>query len=158
MSPVLENRARHLNPFTGQVLAAILMLIPHHAQAWEFTPGLPCLLTHEEKGVAFALTYDPGLPLYVITITHPERWTDAPAFAMRFDGQMPIAIGTDRHEIDASGRSVTVRDSGFGNVLNGLQFNTTATASLGSQSVSVSLEGAAEPVAAFRACEVEAGA
>ena len=78
MSPVLENRARHLNPFTGQVLAAILMLIPHHAQAWEFTPGLPCLLTHEENGIAFALTYDPGLPLYVITITHPERWTVNP--------------------------------------------------------------------------------
>jgi hypothetical protein len=158
VSEIFPNRSRALNSFVGKVVVASMMLIPHHLQAWEFTPGLPCLLTHEENGVAFVLTYDPGTPLYTITVTHPDRWTEAPAFAMRFDGQMPIAIGTDRHEIDASGRSVSVTDSGFGNVLNGLQFNTTATATLGAQSVSVSLNGAEEQVAAFRACKVEAGA
>jgi hypothetical protein len=127
------------------------------ASAWEFTPGLPCLLIHAEDGVSVELTYDPRGPRYSITVMHPDGWSDAPSFAMRFEGPMPIAIGTDRHELDPAGRSVSVMDNGFGNVLNGLQFNATATATLGTQSVTVSLDGAAAPVAAFRACEVEAG-
>jgi len=140
------------------VAVAALPVIAPAARAWEFTPGLPCQLTHEQDGIAIELTYDPGVPRYSITVTHPDRLTAAPAFELRFDGPLPIAIGTERHTLDTSGRRVSVTDSGFGNVLNGLQFNTTATAILGGQSVSVSLDGAAEPVAAFRACKVEAGA
>lgn len=42
-------------------------------------------------------------------------------------------------------------DRGFGNVLDGLEFNETATALLGDQAVVLSLEGAAPAVQSFRA-------
>jgi hypothetical protein len=45
-----------------------------------------------------------------------------------------------------------VSDRGFGNVLNGLAGNRTATGFSGAASVTVSLEGAAAEVAAFEAC------
>lgn len=139
-------------------LAFVMLASAAPAQAWEFTPGLPCRLHHTEGDIDVTLTFDPTQPLYSVTVTQPQPWPEADVFAMRFDGPAPLAIGTDRHQLDPTGRSVTVTDTGFGNVLNGLQFNDAATATLGDRSVSVSLEGAAEPVAAFRACEVEAGA
>ncbi|WP_298919414.1 hypothetical protein [uncultured Roseobacter sp.] len=126
--------------------------------AWEFTPGLPCLLTHTEPGVFLELTFDPSKPLYTITIKTPDPWPDADVFGLRFSGPAELAIATDQHELGHDNRSVTVADTGFGNVLNGLQFNRIATATLGDRAVSVSLQGAAEPVAAFRQCEISAGA
>jgi hypothetical protein len=47
---------------------------------------------------------------------------------------------------------VTVKDSGFGNVLDGLEFNNTATAILGNEAVTFGLENAGPAVRAFRAC------
>ncbi|MBO6707236.1 MAG: hypothetical protein JJ912_14180, partial [Roseitalea sp.] len=72
--------------------------------------------------------------------------------AMRFDGPIGLTITTDRHIASDEGRSLTVTDSGFGNVLNGLEFNHTATALLGDRAVPVSLDGAAPAVQDFRAC------
>ena len=126
------------------------------AAAWEFTPGTPCLLTHETPEVAIKLTYDPTQPFYSIALTQMTPFTPAPVFAMRFDGAMPISIATDRHLMSADNLTVSASDSSFGNVLNGLQFNLTATATLGDQTINIPLDGAAEPVAAFRACETVA--
>ena len=134
-----------------------LALLATPAAAWEYTPGLPCLLTHDEDGVAFELTYDPTQPVYSITITRPDPWPTSRVFSMRFTGQNTIAISTDRHTLSADGRSLTVIDRGFGNVLNGLQFNDTVEALLGEAYVAASLSGAEEPVAAFRLCQPQPG-
>ncbi|WP_375229886.1 hypothetical protein [Roseobacter sp. S98] len=134
-----------------------LTLLATPAAAWEFTPGLPCVLTHSTPQAEIELTYDPTQPLYTVTIRRDLPFDSAPVFAMRFDGDLPISIATDRHMASRDGRSVTVQDRGFGNVLNGLQYNATATAILGTAKVTFPLAGAAEPVAAFRACRPEAG-
>ena len=125
--------------------------------AWEFTPGLPCLLHHKGATAEIELTYDPRLPRYSVTIRRDAPWPDAPIFAMRFDGPESLTISTDRHSLGQDGWSVTVVDRGFGNVLNGLQFNETVTAGLGGQTVTFSLDDAAGPVAAFRACRALPG-
>ena len=125
------------------------------AQAWEFMPGIPCLLTHETAGAEIELTYDPTGPLYTVTVTRAERWPDAPVFSMRFDGANPISIGTSRHERTYGGLALSVTDTGFGNVLDGLQFNQTAHAIAGDVTVSFPLAGASEPVQAFRTCTAD---
>lgn len=76
---------------------------------------------------------------------------------MQFDGPAALAISTNRHSYSADGLSVTVTDQGFGNVLDGLQFNDTATAVLGGTTQPFELAGAAEAVQAFRLCHPEAG-
>ena len=127
-----------------------LALLTSPAAAWEAVPGPICLLTHEEPGAAVRVSYDPTGPIYAITVTGAEPWADSTLFGIRFTGPAGLTITTNRHQID--GASLTVSDSGFGNVLNGLQYNATATAMLGGQSVTVSLDGAAPEVKKFRAC------
>ncbi|GFE51402.1 hypothetical protein So717_31550 [Roseobacter cerasinus] len=128
------------------------------SHAWEFTPGLPCQLTHETAEVVVELTHDPKQPLYSITLTRPTPWAWAPVFSMEFQGGAPLGIATDRHELSGDGTALTVTDRGFGNVLRGLALNDTAVASLGDQHVEIPLEGAADPVEQFRRCEARAGA
>jgi hypothetical protein len=125
--------------------------------AWEFTPGLPCVLTHQTGEAEIELTYDPTQPLYTLSIRQIDVWPDAPVFAMRFDGPAGLTISTDRHALSRDGRTVSVADRGFGNVLNGLQFNKSTTALLGDTTISFSLDGAEEPVAAFRICRAAPG-
>lgn len=134
-------------------VVALVLLGAQAASAWEFTPGTPCLLTHETDISSVELTFDPTGPLYSISLTQAAPFVDAPIFSMQFAGQQPISISTDRHQLSNEGRTVTVVDRGFGNVLNGLQFNHTATATLGTQVMSFNLADAADPVAAFRACD-----
>lgn len=141
----------------GNRLAILLALAAAPAAAWEYTPGQPCLLEHAEGDVEVALTYDPTAPLYSISVTRAEPFAQAPVFAMEFLGAASLIISTNQHSLSADGRTVTVTDRGFGNVLNGLQYNQTARALLGDQVVSVSLNGAAEPTAAFRECKPQAG-
>lgn len=69
---------------------------------------------------------------------------------MSFEGGQALTIGTDRQLIQ--GNTLSVSDSGFGNVLNGLQFNQKVTAFTPDLAVIFSLAGAAEPVQQFRAC------
>lgn len=133
----------------------ILLVLSVPAHAWEFTPGQPCLLTHETEEARIVLTYDPTAPLYSLTITRADPWPEAPAFHMRFDGPRALMIGTGRHTFSDDRRSLTATDRGFGNVLDGLQFNDTAHALAGGLTVSFPLDDAAGPVAAFRACEPE---
>ncbi|MDW3223034.1 MAG: hypothetical protein R8G34_09160 [Paracoccaceae bacterium] len=136
----------------------LILMIPNSAYAWEFTAGLPCRLTHQTSEVSLELTYDPTQPLYSISLTKTQAWPQAGIFEMRFDGPASLAISTERHALGASGTRLTVTDTGFGNVLDGLQFNHTARVILGNVTVEIPLIGAADPVDAFRRCEVSAGA
>ncbi|MEL7090858.1 MAG: hypothetical protein AAFN94_03895 [Pseudomonadota bacterium] len=96
------------------------------------------------------VTYDHATALYAIAVTTATGWPDAPAFSIRFEGPQPNVISTRRHVV--AGNTLTVTDSGFGNVLDGLEFNLSATAFTETAAAAVSLNGAAEPVQAFRAC------
>lgn len=123
------------------------------ARAWEAgVDGGLCTLTHSEGDISVRLTFDPSVPLYTITLTASDPWPVAPEFAMQFDGAQPLTIRTDQHVLSPDRRSLSVSDRGFGNVLDGLQFNATAQGLSGPASVAVSLDGAAPEVAAFRAC------
>lgn len=134
-------------------LATVLCCLALPAYAWEFTAAPVCTLTHETPEASVTVTWDPRrAEPYAIAVTRTAPWTGFPVFAMRFDGPRGNTIMTDRHATGDDGRTVTVTDRGFGNVLDGLEFNETATAVLGDQSVPFPLDDAAEPVRAFRAC------
>lgn len=135
-----------------------LLLTASAAGAWEFTPGLPCRLTHQTPQVQVALTYDPTQPLYSITLTQQTPWPEAAVFTLQFTGPAGLTISSSRHRFSDNGRAVTVTDNGFGNVLNGLQFNDTVTVLLGEDVLSIPLTGASNPVDRFRRCEATAGA
>lgn len=123
------------------------------ASAWEAgVDGPLCTLTHVEDGAAVRLTFDPSVPLYTITISGGVPWVPADRFSMVFDGPLPNMISTDRHVLSPDAERLSVSDRGFGNVLDGLQFNTSARAISGPQEVRFSLEGAAAQVEIFRAC------
>lgn len=131
---------------------AILLLTAVPAIAWETRVGPICELVYDGENASVRLTYDPGIPEYSIAITLGDAWGQGPVFAMRFDGPRGRTISTDRHVISGDGATLTVKDRGFGNVLDGLEFNQTATALLGDQTVAVPLAGAAPAVRVFRAC------
>ncbi|MEM9999736.1 MAG: hypothetical protein AAF940_02545 [Pseudomonadota bacterium] len=133
-------------------LVALFTSAPLPAFAWEAKFGPICELIYEGEPAGVRLTYDPSIPEYSIAITPNQPWPEGPIFAMRFDGPRGNMISTNRHQLSDGGATVTVIDRGFGNVLNGLEFNDTATALLGDRSVTVPLDGAAPEVQAFRAC------
>ena len=129
------------------------------ATAWEATLGPICTLTHETQTAQIALTYDPSQPLYTISIKRKGApWPEGVPFEMEFLGPAPLRIGTDRQVLSDGGQTLTVTDRGFGNVLNGLQFNGQARAMAGAASEAMSLSGASEPVQAFRDCPPFTGA
>lgn len=137
-------------------LFAFICLISGPAAAWEYSPLPICTLSHIGAGLEVAVTYDPGRAQpYAISLTSPDPWPVAPVFGIRFSGGREQTITTPTHEVSNNGRTLTVRDQGFGNVLNGLQFNTTATAFTGATAHQVSLDGAAEPLQDFRDCLVQ---
>lgn len=131
-----------------------LAFVASPAQAWDFTPGQPCVLSHDTGTAQVELTYDPTQPLYTITVTRPTPWPEAPLFKMRFEGPHRSEIGTERHTLSQDRRSVTVIDRGFGNLLGGLENNLSAHAILGEAEAIFPLDGAAEPVQKFRACDI----
>lgn len=135
----------------------LLTLLASPAYAWEYTYGMPCILTHETADAAIELKYYPSEPLYSLTVRQNSPLPTSDVFAMRFDGPAGLTISTTRHSLSNDRREITVIDTGFGNVLNGLQFNTTATALLGDRAISFRLTGAADPVARFRLCKPEPG-
>ncbi|MFY9209978.1 MAG: hypothetical protein WAO69_02520 [Aestuariivita sp.] len=136
-------------------LVLVLASLATPVTAWEFTPGLPCVLNHVEDGIAVELTHDPTQPLFTITLTRPTPWPEAEIFALSFQGGSDLTITTNRHELSDAGRSLTVTDRGFGNVLNGLILNDTATALIGGAAVPFSLTGADGPTRAFADCAVD---
>ena len=121
------------------------------AAAWEFSPSPVCTLRHSDTSAETVITFEPGSGLYTLSVTRTAGdWTASPSFGMAFAGGAALTIGTDRHQTE--GPRLTVSDTGFGNVLNGLEFNSTAVAFTPLQQVEIPLDGAAEPVQAFRAC------
>ena len=139
--------------------AAILICTAAPAFAWEArVSGAVCELTNEDKAAQVRLTYDPAIPEYSISITSGQGWSPSPTFAIRFEGPRGLTISTQRQVISGDRGTVTVKDSGFGNVLDGLEFNNTATAILGNEAVTFGLENAGPAVRAFRACTAGAGA
>ena len=133
-------------------IAAILPLATP-ALAWEFSDVPVCTLSHATPEVSVAVTFDPAIAEYAITLTLADGvWPNGAVFAIAFEGGWPITIQTDRHQLSDDGRTLTVRDSGFGNVLDGIGRNSSATAMLPGLAVAVPLDGAGGPLAAFRAC------
>ena len=123
------------------------------ATAWEASVGQICTLSHDTSSAEIFLTYDPSQPLYTLTVTQKtEAWTQAPWFAMRFEGPSPIEIATSRHVLSDGAASLTVADTGFGNVLDGLEYNQTAYAFTRDGVAEFPLDGAAPQVRIFRDC------
>ena len=131
---------------------AVLLLTATPALAWEARSGHVCELTHEGQAARVRVTYDSAIPEYAIAITPDRPWSSGPIFAIRFDGPRGLTISTDRHVILGDGATLSVTDRGFGNVLNGLEFNETATVLLGDRAIAFALDGAGPAVRAFRAC------
>lgn len=133
--------------------ALILALSASPAFAWEFTPNPVCTLSHETPEASVEVTFDPRLPEpYAIALALPVGWSESGVFSIDFQGARGLAISTDRQRLSDDNRTLTVSDRGFGNVLNGLEFNTTAFARFGDTAVAIPLSDAAPKVQAFRAC------
>ncbi len=133
------------------LLALAILATP--AQAWDFTPTPICTIRNDTPMLSVRVTYDPGQPQpYAIILTRPDPWPVTETFGLRFEGPMAMTIGTSRHQLSPDGRTVTVTDSGFGNVLDGLALNGFAAALAGDTLVPFDLTGARTAVEAFRAC------
>ncbi|MFN5999223.1 MAG: excinuclease ABC subunit B [Paracoccaceae bacterium] len=128
-------------------------LLATSAQAWDFSPTPVCTILNDTPTLSIRVTYDPGeAQPYAITLTRPDPWPVTDSFGLRFEGPMAITIGTSRHQLSPDGRTLTVSDSGFGNVLDGLALNSIAAAMAGEMLVPFDLTGARPAVEAFRAC------
>lgn len=137
-----------------RVLVALICLASP-ASAWEFTAVPVCTIKLDTPDLSLRVTYDPALSQpYGIALTLPMPWPDSESFGLRFEGPAALTIGTGRHQLSADGRTLTVTDTGFGNVLDGLAYNATATALAGPVEVPFDLSGARPVVEAFRACDV----
>lgn len=135
------------------LLALAILATP--AQAWDFTPTPICTILNDTPELSIRVTYDPAqAEPYAITLTRPDPWPATETFGLRFDGPAAMTIGTGRHQLSNEGRTLSVTDTGFGNVLDGLAFNGTATALAGDTEVPFDLTGARPAVEAFRACGV----
>lgn len=133
--------------------ALVLLFLATPAQAWDFTPTPICTIRNDTPTLQVRVTYDPGQAQpYAITLMRPDPWPVTETFGLRFEGPMAMTIGTSRHQLSPDGRTVTVTDTGFGNVLDGLALNGFAAALAGDLLVPFDLTGARPAVEAFRAC------
>lgn len=130
---------------------AVGLVSPSPAAAWEFRVTDMCEIAHAGPEGEVSVVFDPGTRLYGITVTTPAAWPDAPVFSVAF-GQTGLTISTNRHVLSQGGRALTVTDTGFGNVLLGLETAGSATASAGAAAARFDLDGARDAVAEFRAC------
>ena len=151
-APCHHSVARYISDMRT-ALALIFLASP--AAAWEFSASPICTLTDTSEAGTMTVTYDPDITEYTITVTLNDAWPTGSIFGMAFAPDRPINIQTDRFTLSDEGRSLTVKDRGFGNVLNGLEFNGRAYAILGDQSVGFSLEGIKPAIEAFRDCPAE---
>ncbi|SLN46442.1 hypothetical protein [Pseudooctadecabacter jejudonensis] len=137
-------------------LILIAAMAPTMGQAWSFSPDPICTLTHQADAAEIAITYDDSLPEYALFITLRQgEWPASASFEMTFQGGIPVTIGTTRHVISADGATLSVRDRGFGNVLDGIEFNAGLAALAGGARVTADTRDAAEAVQAFRACPAD---
>lgn len=134
-------------------LALPLFFAAVPAAAWEFVPSPVCTLSHEANEAQVTVTYDPRQAQpWTIALTVTGGWPGATSFGIAFDGPRALSIGTDRQVLGDGGRTLSVSDTAFGNVLDGLQFNSTATAVSGERVVVLPLDGVAPEVEKLRAC------
>lgn len=135
-------------------LTLAFLLLASPACAWDFVPRPVCtvLNDHAASAIDVTMTFDPSGPEYSIALTRDSAWPLGPVFSLQFDGPRSLTISTHRHRLSNDGRTLTVTDRGFGNVLDGLQFNDQATALIGGIGLPFALDGAAPAVEAFRNC------
>lgn len=134
-------------------IALILAILPFPATAWEFSPTPICTLSHQNADAEFTVTFDASLPEYALSIRLATGiWDTSPVFQLSFLGANSLQIGTIEHSFSADSTTLFVRDSGFGNVLDGLEFNDAAIASAAPKSVSFDLTNADPAIQAFREC------
>ena len=135
-------------------LALLFSFIATPAVAWEFTATPVCTLSHSTDKAELTVTHTPrAFDPYAIKIMQEDAaWSVSPTFQMLFDGPRKLSIATNRHRLTDDGKSLTVADQGFGNVLTGLEFNFLATARSGDTVLYFPLAGAAEAVQRFRLC------
>ena len=124
--------------------------------AWDFTAVPVCTIAHQTTQARVVVTYDPrqSLPYAIAIQQRNGTWTDTSPFRMRFDGSKSFTITTDRHRLTKDQTAVTASDTGFDNVLLGLESNVMALAILGDISMPIPLIGAREAVQKFRDCTV----
>ena len=141
-------------PLIASILSLFALgLAPLPVIAWDFTSNPICSVTHQDETIRVDLTYNHATEIYAISLTKPDApWAKSDEFSMRFEGHRPKFISTNRHEFSADGRTITAADTGFGNVLDGLQYNTLAAAIAENERIFVSLIGAYPHVEAFRKC------
>ncbi|MEM1160702.1 MAG: hypothetical protein AAGJ28_07195 [Pseudomonadota bacterium] len=97
------------------------------------------------------IVHDPAASQYRMAVRLTSgTWSESPSFGISFRGGRELTIGTDRHRI--AGDTLSVADTGFDNVLNGLEFNLVAIAFTTDQTLQLSLAGAAEEVRKFKSC------
>ncbi|WP_375255623.1 excinuclease ABC subunit B [Yoonia sp.] len=137
-------------------IALALLLLATPAAAWEFSANPICTLTDRSEKATMTVTYDPEIAEYAITVTlADDTWPTGSTFGMAFASDRPINIQTDRFTLSDEGRSLTVKDRGFSNVLDGLEFNARAYAILGDMTVGFSLDGIETAIEAFRSCPAD---
>lgn len=135
------------------MLFALAVVAPQSVAAWQMRDTPICTLSHTGAEAEIVITYDPRLPEYRLVVTlDPDKWDNSPTFGMVFNGPRSLRIGTDRHQLSADRHDLSVADRGFGNVLDGLEFNDRAIAATAGTSVNFDLTDAAPAVRAFRDC------
>jgi hypothetical protein len=138
-----------------RTLVALAVFAAAPALAWEFTALPVCTIMHDTPDITLRVTFDPAQSQpYAIALTLPTAWPVTQTFGLRFDGPAAMTIGTARHQLSPDGRTLTVSDTGFDNVLDGLAYNGLATALADDAEVPLDLTGARPAVEAFRACNV----
>lgn len=133
----------------------VLLFSASPAMAWDaFLQGPICVLYHEFDTARIEVTHDPReTQSYSIEITRTDTaWEPASVFSIRFEGPSTLTISTDWHQLTPDNSTVSVSDSGFGNLLDGLELSHFAIAILGDQTLAMPLIGAASEVAKFRNC------
>lgn len=133
--------------------ALLLTCLASPAFAWDTRiDGGLCILEHSAPALDLVMTYDPTGPLYTIALRRDEAWPEGAVFSMVFEGGAALTISTSRHVLDDGGQTLSVSDTGFGNVLDGLAFNEVARARVAEADISFDLDGAAPAIQAFRTC------
>lgn len=130
----------------------VFIILATPAAAWEAgREGSVCLLMHSMENAEVVVSHDATKAVpYTIDLILENGWQAGAVFAIRFDGPLPLTITTDRHSV--SGETLSVTDTGFGNVLNGIAGNQVAIAMSGETALVIPLTGAAPEVEAFKAC------
>lgn len=129
------------------------LLLGSPALAWDFSPDPICRISEKQDLVEINLTFDHASGVYAIAFTKLEApWDQGQQFSIRFEGPRPKLIRTDRHVFSVDGYTLTARDTGFGNVLDGLQYNTLAALETGDERIFIQIHKSFPAMEAFRKC------